>query len=265
MLALPPEERSEKDVAALRGTIEKLRAKRTAAKRDIQRRFPDYADLVAPKPATVDEIRAILRPDESFLSFYLGRYGSFVWAVPKQGPVAFAFIRTHAKEINRMVEKLRQSLEPQAETIADIPPFDLVLAYRLYSLLLQPVEAGWKSAKSIVMVANGALGLLPLSVLPTAPVELKTDPGAPIFAGYRDVPWLGRTHAVTLVPSAASLRTLRRLPPGSPKRERMIGFGDPLFNAEQAAETDARPCRAGGGGDPRRAAPAAQFPADAEC
>ena len=39
-----------------------------------------------------------------------------------------------------------------------------------------------------------------------------------MFAGYRDVPWLARTHAVTMVPSAAALRTLRQLPPGSPTR-----------------------------------------------
>src|SRR5262249_40502878 len=93
----------------------------------------------------------------------------------------------------------------------------------------------WKSAKSIVMVTNGALGLLPLGLLPTAPAKLDADAGAPMFAGYRNVPWLARTHAVTLVPSAAALRTLRALPPGSDKRQRLIGFGDPLFNSEQAA------------------------------
>jgi CHAT domain-containing protein len=63
---------------------------------------------------------------------------------------------------------------------------------------------------------------------------VKTDTEAP-FAGYRDVPWLARTYAVTLVPSAAALRTLRQLPPGSDKRERMIGFGDPIFSKEQAS------------------------------
>ncbi len=62
---------------------------------------------------------------------------------------------------------------------------------------------------------------------------MKSD-GQPIFAGYRNVPWLARTHAVTLVPSAAALRTLRQLPPGSEKREQMIGFGDPVFSKQQA-------------------------------
>ena len=66
----------------------------------------------------------------------------------------------------------------------------------------------------------------------------------PLFAGYRNVPWLARTHAVTVVPSASALVTLRRLPPGSPARDKLIGFGDPYFNAQEAAEAErSRPRR----------------------
>ena len=119
--------------------------------------------------------------------------------------------------------------------ISDIPPFDLKLAHELYSLLLQPVESGWKPAKNLIVVTNGALGLLPLSLLPTAPAEIGSDDD-PLFAGYRKVPWLARTHAVTTVPSAAALRTLRQLPPGKPNRGELIAFGDPYFSKEQEAE-----------------------------
>ena len=43
---------------------------------------------------------------------------------------------------------------------------------------------------------------------------------------------------------AAALRTLRQLPPGSNKRETVIGFGDPFFNAQQAAEAEQQKIRA---------------------
>jgi CHAT domain-containing protein len=85
------------------------------------------------------------------------------------------------------------------------------------------------------MVTNGALGLLPLALLPTERAQFDAA-SEPAFSGYRQVKWLARTHAVSIVPSASALRTLRGLPAPSGAREKMIGFGDPLFNAEQAAE-----------------------------
>jgi CHAT domain-containing protein len=122
--------------------------------------------------------------------------------------------------------------------VSEIPAFDLGLAYELYTELLKPVEAAWQPAKNLIVVTNGALGELPLSLLPTAPSQV--DPAAkPLFAGYRNVPWLARGHAVTVVPSASALATLRRLPPGSPGRDKLIGFGDPYFNAQEAAGAEA--------------------------
>jgi CHAT domain-containing protein len=116
--------------------------------------------------------------------------------------------------------------------ISDIPPFEVALAYELYSLLLKPIEAGWKQSKGLIVVTNGALGLLPLSLLPTAPAQIETNEDV-LFASYKKVPWLARTHAVTMVPSSAALRTLRNLPPGKPERSALIAFGDPYFSTEQ--------------------------------
>jgi CHAT domain-containing protein len=234
VLALPSSERDESGLKAINAAIDKARVDRDKARSEIGRRFPSYADLIDPSAPTVEDIRGTLRPGEAFLSFYLGRDKSFVWAVPKQGPVAFASIAATAGEIESKVAKLREALEPRAETISDIPPFDLALAYEVYSQLLKPVEAGWKSANSLIVVTNGALGLLPLSLLPTAPVQLKDGEDVP-FAAYRNVPWLARSHAVSMVPSAAALRMLRQLPRGSDKREPLIGFGDPYFSVDQAA------------------------------
>ena len=62
-----------------------------------------------------------------------------------------------------------------------------------------------------------------------------------LFAAYRSVPWLARTHAVTSAPSASALWALRQLPRGSAKREPLIGFGDPYFSLEQAQRAEAKP------------------------
>jgi CHAT domain-containing protein len=231
VLSLSSQERDEKAVQSLRASIVALRSNRDSLRAEIAKRFPSYADLIDPKAPSVAQIQATLRPGESLLSFYFGREASFVWAVPKEGQVSFASIPATSGDLESKIRKLREALEPQVTTIADVPPFDLKLAHELYSLLLKPVEAGWKSSKQLIVVTNGALGLLPLSLLPTAAVEVQ-ESDTP-FAAYRSVPWLARTHAVTMVPSAAALRTLRQIPASSAGREPMIGFGDPFFSKEQ--------------------------------
>jgi len=237
VLAIPSAERDEKGAQQIQASIAALRTERDKARQEIKQKFPVYADLVSPKPPSVAEIRATLADNEAMLSFYFGQNGSFVWAVPKSGPVAFAAVKAGIGDIETKIRKLREALEPQAAMISDIPPFDLKLGYELYELLLKPVESGWKPAKNLIVVTNGALGLLPLSLLPTAPAEVAADDD-PLFVGYRKVPWLARTHAVSTVPSAAALRTLRQLPPGKPGRGELVAFGDPYFNRDQLAEAE---------------------------
>jgi CHAT domain-containing protein len=232
LLALPGAERDEAGVSELRRHIEKLRADHTRLRADIDRRFPDYADLIDPKPPTLDHIKDALRPSEALLSFYFGREASFAWVIAKDGAADFVVLGDTAAAIEAKITKLREALEPQAASL--IPPFDVALSHELYKILLEPMKPGWQSAKDLIVVTNGALGLLPLGVLATTPHAVSND--LPAFFGYRAVQWLARTHTVTMVPSASALRSLRRLSPGSDKRETLVAFGDPYFNEQQASE-----------------------------
>lgn len=237
MLSLPPDERDDKELKDLRASLDQLRKDRATARRDIEKKFPEYAELIDPKPPTVAGVRAVLKADEVFVSFYFGGQSAYVWAISKEGKPGFAALPIRARELENHVNNLRKALEPQAASIDDIPAFDLKRAHELYLALLKPVEPVWKPAKKLIVVTNGALGLLPLGLLPTEPVDVQK--GEQPFAEYRKVPWLARTHAVTMVPAAAALMTLRNLPPGSPKREGLIAFGDPYFNGDQAKEAEA--------------------------
>jgi hypothetical protein len=140
MLSLAPEERDDKALHDVQAELDKLRNERRSAKRDIERQFPEYANLVAPEPASAEDIRAALKPDEALLGFYFGRRFSFVWAVPKTGPIAFATLLVNATDMEKKIKRLREALEPNATVLADIPPFDLKLAHELYVSLLKPVE-----------------------------------------------------------------------------------------------------------------------------
>jgi CHAT domain-containing protein len=154
------------------------------------------------------------------------------------GEVAFAAVPVTGIEIERKVRRLREALEPSAAMISDIPAFDVALGYELFNVLLKPIEGVWGKAQHLIVVTNGALGLLPLSLLPTGLTEIDTNDD-PLFSSYRAVPWLARKYAVTTVPSSAALRTLRELPLGKLGRAELIGFGDPFFSTEQASEAAA--------------------------
>ena len=121
-------------------------------------------------------------------------------------------------------------------------------AHELYKLLLEPIRDGWKEAKTLIVVTNGALGLLPLGLLPTEPIKVapKVD-GQPYFAAYRQVAWLARTHATVNLPSAGALRTLRNVPTPTAKREPLVGFGDPFLQrrAGQGDDLHGRSARCG--------------------
>ncbi len=237
LLSLPPDGQRDQDVSAASALLAELRTKHDAAVHEIAKRFPAYASLINPKPPSLADVKAALRPGEAMLSFYFGRTASFVWAIPKEGAVAFARIPMKASDLEATVVDLRKALEPEVTRVEEIPPFDVAKAYSLYAALLAPVESGWKDARSLVVATNGALGELPLGLLPTANAEVDAQ-AQPLFAGYRDVPWLARTHNVTVIPSASAFLMLRSLPAGSPRRENLIGFGDPYFSPEQAAEAD---------------------------
>jgi CHAT domain-containing protein len=249
LLARSPDAQRDQDIKSTSALIADLRARREATVSAINKRFPAYSSLSRPKSPSLDEIKAALHPGEAMLSFYFGRTGGFVWAIPADGAVAFARVPMKASDLQTKVDDLRKALEPEASRVEDIPPFDVAEAYQLYVALLAPVENGWKDAKSLVVVTNGALGELPLGLLPTASVKVDLQVG-PLFAGYRDVPWLARSHNVTVVPSAAALLTLRSLPAKSPSRDSFIGFGDPYFSVDQASLADGEAVQVAGVADP---------------
>jgi CHAT domain-containing protein/tetratricopeptide (TPR) repeat protein len=230
LLSTPTAERDDNAVRALQAETLRFSAARDKARRDITKKFANFSNLTAPAPPTIDAVQALLGSDEAFLSFYFGRQTGFVWAVPHSGPAVFMAVDLSDEEIRRRVEALRAALESNAMSVIDIPPFDVGAAYDLYTRLLKPTESTWTPAKNLVVVADGALGLLPLGLLPTKPGAPSDD--GPLFSGYRKVDWLARSHAVTSAPSAAAFLSLRGAKPDLVPRDPFIGFGNPAFSPE---------------------------------
>jgi CHAT domain-containing protein len=222
----------------LKSRIDTLRDARAAFAEAIEARFPEYAALMNPKPPTLAAARDSLRPGEALVVTYVAKDKTYVWAVPKAGQVAFDVAPFGRESMAGVIGDLRRSLDPQATSLGDIPPFDVGLSHRLYRELLAPVTSGWQQAHSLLVVADGPLGQVPLSVLATKPAR-PAQGKEPLFSEYRDIPWLARRHAVTMLPSVSSLVTLRHLSAASPLRRAFAGFGDPWFTQAQAARAEA--------------------------
>jgi CHAT domain-containing protein len=120
--------------------------------------------------------------------------------------------------------------------------FDLALAHELYGTLIGPVEALIRDKRHLIVVPSGALTALPFHLLVTekpavAVPQVKTPRD---LATYRDAAWLLRRHAVSVLPSVASLKALRMFARKEQGAKSLIGFGDPIFNAEEESRTGAQ-------------------------
>jgi CHAT domain-containing protein/tetratricopeptide (TPR) repeat protein len=234
LVSSPPDQRSKSALDDLRKESRQLEHERREHYAAIARDFPSFAELMNPKPATLERVRGALLPGEVLVSVYVGARRSFVWAVPKTGEAAFATAPLGETDVSARVARLRKSVDSAAATLGAMPSFDVAAGYELYRQLLQPVESAWREGDTLLFVPHRALAQLPLALLPTASATIGPDRRL-LFEGHRDIPWLVRKVAVAQLPTANAVIAIRSLPPGDPGRRAFAGFGDPLFSAEQAA------------------------------
>ncbi|MCC6611047.1 MAG: CHAT domain-containing protein [Burkholderiales bacterium] len=230
LVAAPPDRQLPKIVGELRRDIDALTKTQGELRRELASRFPDYAQLIDPKPPTLEQARSALREGETLLAFYVGERGTYIWAVPKAGPARFVRVPVGAAELGRDVARLRAALDVQASAVEDLPTFELGLAARLYGELLRPVEAVWKEAPNLLVVTHGPLGQLPLGLLVLEAPAAATQPEAVQFEGYRAARWLAREATIAQLASVNTLTSLRKLPLLTASNRAFVGFGDPIFS-----------------------------------
>ena len=233
VLSSPTQQQDAKAVAALKTQIKKLKQAQTLLRSEIESRFPAYAELVNPKPPTIAKIQQLLSPEEALVATYVADDRTYVWAVAKSGPPAFAAVPLGRDRIAAVVKDLRRALDPGVRTINELPAFDVNLANRFYRLLFGKVEKTIAAAHAWNVIAHGPLGQLPFSVLVTEPQKSAPTNGVP-FEDYKKVAWLARSRSITVLPSVAALESLRAGTHKDHPQRDFIGFGDPFFNAVQA-------------------------------
>jgi CHAT domain-containing protein/tetratricopeptide (TPR) repeat protein len=181
------------------------------------REFPDYAALSKPEPLTVKNIQPLLAEDEALVIVNLGEKKSYVWAITRS-EASWKELALTAEEVSKSVSTLRGLLD-----FYNARPFDAQASFALYQKILAPVEDLLRAKPRLSLVLDGALTSLPPQLLVTR------DPtGKPL----KDVDWLVRSHAVTVLPSVASLKVLRGKSAVAGATKPLIGFADPVFDRD---------------------------------
>lgn len=159
--------------------------------------------------------------DEAVVALHIGENSSYAWVVTNTDRGWFA-IPTNAKTLVGEVAQLRQSLTFTADR-----PFDTALAYKVYQETFGPIAEKIAGKKRLSVLANSALTSIPLGLL------VASDPTG---KSLKDVDWLIKSHAITVLSSIVSLKTMRAraLVLDAPKP--MIAFADPVFSQRAKAE-----------------------------
>ncbi len=229
-------------------SIATLLRKRAELVEQIEARWPGYAALAGGDLTTIDETMSLLRDDEALVRVVALPQpmplfeDAYVWVLTKTASLLVP-LSIDLRQIETEVATLRCGLDAtswwskesacptltgvdysEADRTAGKPlPFDAVRAHALYKSLFGDV-ADLIKGKHLVIVPSGALTTLPFQVLVTEPLKSKD------LAQAR---WLVRDHALTVLPSVAALKSLRRTGRPSAAAKPMLGFANPLLDGPQ--------------------------------
>jgi CHAT domain-containing protein/Flp pilus assembly protein TadD len=229
----PQAERNPGEEATLRSSFADTERQLQAAEAKIARDFPAYAGLTSPAPLPAQTVQRLLAPDEAMLVYVVGEDASWLWAL-RNNRAALYRLDIGAAALAAEVTALRARLDPwQNETMQ---PFPATRAYALYQRILGPAASFLQDAKHVLVVPDGALQSLPISVLVTLPPG--GDPAT--LPANRNVAWFARDHATTVLPSVRALQALRVFAARSRASSPFTGIGNPTLEGPGGAQRAAR-------------------------
>ncbi len=228
--------------AQLRSDYEATLGKLAIVEARIDKDFPNYRELISPKPLDLVDAQKALAPGEGLLVLVAGNVGIGSFAVTPDA-AAWSRVEGDAKTILEQVETLRCNVDSdtcsdEREKAIDALPatkaeqegyrrFDLVTAHALYKALIAPVETALKGVSRLYVTSSGSLGDLPLGMLVTAPPAANADLADPDV--LLNAAWLSDRYALTSLPAVSALR-LRALAKANLKPSTAFrGYGNPVL------------------------------------
>lgn len=220
-LSKPANARDAKAEEALRDKRDRIEGRIAALSAKLEEAFPEYAALVNPKPLALAETQTLLGANEALVAYLVGKTESYVFAVTREA-VDWKRIDVGAAGLDERIAALRQGLDTAAVSKGEAKPIDLETLYSLYQQILAPVRETIAGKSHLLVVPSGALTSLPFHMLVTEP---------PKDDNYAKAEWLARRYATTTLPSVGALKVLRAFAKAGEAEKPLIGYGDPIFGA----------------------------------
>ena len=212
----------------MRQRVADLSRQREQLHLQIRKLFPQYEQMIRPRPPTVKEVAAQLADDEIFVQTLSTSLGTYVWAIDRQHGVVGAHSALDEATVAKLVQRLRATLDV-AGLGTQAPAFDFAAAAQLHAALLKPLASSLAGKKHLIVSTAGALAQIPLAALVSEPYT----------GNLAQAPWLIKQLAISHVPGASAWIALKQLSQVKPATQAFMGWGDPLFDRTQVAQAGA--------------------------
>ena len=244
-------EADAKAAEAARLDIADIEAKLKANAAVLERDYKEFAELSSPKPLSIADAQALLGERQALILFLdMPQYGkdpeeTLVFALTTK-EARWVSVSLGSQALSERVTALRCGLDKSQwdpdEASRDAcmrllgmemsafeylsnasPPFNAGLAHDLYRDLFGSIE-DLVEGKQLLIVPSGPLTQLPFEVLVTE----KPDEKLARFDAFHRASWLGMRQAITVLPSAGSLKALNAAKTSKASAP-FMGFGNPLL------------------------------------
>lgn len=213
------------------GLLEQLRKQRYQHIRKLRRMYPNYAAARYPEPMELNEID--IRPDEWALEYEVTDTGIVGFLL--QGKVIKkSFFKAISRvELERLIRAFRAPLEVTDvdELESRLAAFDFGAGRKLADLLVGEILPELPEGKTVIVVPDESLGLIPFEtlVLNDAGKISRSGSGRPATVG---VDFFGDRNPVSYSQSLTALTLTRLQQPGKSKPVRIMAMTDPVFSVE---------------------------------
>ncbi|MEL7049246.1 MAG: CHAT domain-containing protein, partial [Pseudomonadota bacterium] len=237
---------------ALRAKLAETKQRFSKLDEQITAGFPAYTELAMPRPVKSDRVLDLLRqrPEDLLFVFDVSDAWIDLWLVDPQAQnnsIIWRRIKLTRDELRAHVHSLRCGLdggewvgstkrlaclkatggEPDKKT--GQLPFRFKTAHQLYQSLFGAFSDRL-AGRNLIIVGNDALARLPFHALLSETYSGR-DPSS--------AQWFGLSHPISVSPTVAALKTLRRDGRQSPAKRPYLGVGNPLLTGASGKDRSA--------------------------